>query len=142
MLKEKEELLMELLWDVGTPLTSVEMADIIPQKSWSGRSDANIHRVINSLLQKDMLQVRGYTQYRTQYARRFEPTMSREEYIIKLYSEKNLKKTALTEIALALLKVAIQKPNDSETDQETFLAELESILRMLKEQNQPPKKAT
>lgn len=133
MLKEKEELLMELLWEAGQPLTSVEMAQIIPQKSWSGRSDANIHRVINSLLQKGMLQVCGYTQYKTQYARRFEPTITREEYIVKMYTEKGLKRSSLAEIALALIKVANQQESVDEDDENAFTHTVNTILKTFSE---------
>ena len=124
---------MELLWDAGKPLTSVEMAEIIPQQSWRGRSDANIHRVINSLLQKNMLHVRGYTQYRTQYARRFEPTMTRQEYIIKTFSEKNLNKSALAEVALVFLKLAMEKEEVDEADLEAYEPLQEEIMQLLAE---------
>ena len=131
MLKEKEELFLELFWESGEDMTSVDLAEIIPNKEWGSKNDANVHRIINSLLKKGMIRVCGYTQYRTQYARKFQPTLTREEYNMAVYSEKGLARNSAAEIALSALKFAQTQESRGEAEDTALsdmLSQIETVI--------------
>ena len=132
MLKEKEELFLELFWESGKDMTSVDLAEAIPGKIWSRKSDANVHRILNSLLKKEMLQVCGYTQYKTQYARNFQPTLTRDEYNMSVLREKGLSGYAAAETALSSLSYALEIEKDGNHDDAAFSEILSQICEKVK----------
>ena len=104
MLNEKESAIMDVLWENGKPMLISEIVRAIPQKVWGKSKDRNIHRQINALIDKDLLRVNGHTLTGKLYARMFEPTMTREEYTIKVYSKKTGMETLLQKWLLVWLK--------------------------------------
>lgn len=88
MLNRKEEELLELLWDNETPMTSKTMLDIIKLGKYKLKADVGIHRIINSLLEKNMIKICGSEKSGKLYARRFEPVLTREEYTIEVLAKK------------------------------------------------------
>ena len=123
-LTESEEELMELFWSRKEALTSVEILKMDFSHSWS---DSYLHIMLRSLMKKKMIEVCGTVQYGTQYARQFVPSMTKEEYVAKIITEKGVDKSSLAKVAVAMVK---------ETDVETradLIEELEKIIRELKE---------
>ena len=84
-LTTREEELMEMLWESDKPLTSVEMLELSDGYSWK---DNYLHIMLRSLLKKEAIRVCGTVQYGTQYARQFEPAITKEEYAAKLIAGK------------------------------------------------------
>lgn len=80
MLTKSEKQLMELLWTVGEPLTYVNIIERGVDKSWK---DSYIHIMIRSLLKKGVIKVAGVQLVCKNYARKFAPAMTKEEYIAK-----------------------------------------------------------
>lgn len=80
MLTKSEKQLMELLWNVGEPLTYVNILEKSEDKSWK---DSYIHIMIRSLLKKGVIKVAGVELVCKNYARKFAPAMTKEEYIAK-----------------------------------------------------------
>lgn len=76
-LTNSEKELMELLWDAEKPLTSSEIVTRSTECSWK---PSYVHLLINSLLKKEMIEVAGFTQATKNYARTFQPTVTREAY--------------------------------------------------------------
>lgn len=126
LLTEREEKLMEAIWESGIPLTSVEMLALPDISTWN---ETNLYRTINALLDKKLIRVCGVEQYKTQYARQFEPTLSKEEYVVRIFKDKGMKRSSIARIAMALVK-------DEETDEEgeTFelIQQLEHIIKDLR----------
>ena len=87
MLTKSEKQLMELLWTVGEPLTYVNIIERGVDKSWK---DSYIHIMIRSLLKKGVIKVAGVQLVCKNYARKFAPAMTKEEYIAKTLIHDNI----------------------------------------------------
>lgn len=86
MLTKSEKQIMELLWASDKPLTCHEIVENSEGKTWK---DSYIHIMIRSLIEKGMLKVDGVELVCKNYARKFAPAMSKDEYIVKtLMNEK------------------------------------------------------
>jgi len=131
MLIGKEEVFMNILWDLEKPLSSMDIIEIAPSGTWGAKSDKNIHRIIRQLLQKDMVEVCGQVQSGTQYARLFRPTISREDYAIKLLS--GFQCNSLVKIALGLTRAAKGKLQDQSGVDEGVMEEFEKMIREFRE---------
>lgn len=80
MLTKSEKQIMELLWNSDQSLTCVEIVEKSEDKTWK---DSYIHIMIRSLLQKEMIKVDGVELVCKNYARKFAPAMTKDEYIVK-----------------------------------------------------------
>ena len=118
----REEELMELLWETGQPMTSIEMIADKKERTWK---DNYLKVIIRALLEKGAIRVCGVKQYKTQYARQFEYVITREDYIAKQAVAKGLNGSSLTNIA-----VAMAKETGSE---EELIARLEEVIKELRE---------
>jgi BlaI family penicillinase repressor len=122
-----EETIMELFWNAGYPLTSMELSGMTDEFNFS-----YVHRLINSLLNKEMIEVQGMVKSGKQYARTFLPTMTREQYgAIVMRGLGITDEKALANVAVAL----ICKPakNDKER-RENLIKELEKIIKQLEQE--------
>lgn len=87
-----EKQILEVLWDKGEALTSSEIVEVSDDRTWKASS---VHLLLNSLLNKGMVEVGGFKKTTKNYARTFKPVMSREDYsLLQLRQEK--KSTART----------------------------------------------
>lgn len=80
MLTKSEKQIMELLWSVDESLTCAEIIEKSEDKKWK---DSYIHIMIRSLLEKGMIKVGGVELVCKNYARKFSPAMTKDEYIVK-----------------------------------------------------------
>ena len=78
LLTDAELEIMNILWHKDEPISANELLAIPPFKSWSS---GYMHNVIRGLIGKDMITVAGMIQSKTQYARTFTATITREEYM-------------------------------------------------------------
>jgi len=115
---------MELLWNTDQPMTSVEMIEDKRARNWK---DNYLKVMIRSLQKKEMIQVCGLKQYKTQYARQFEPAISREEYIAKFAVTSGIKGSSIANVAVEMAK-------ETDSDEEV-IARLEEIIQKIKEKN-------
>ena len=83
-LTKSEQEVMELLWASEEPLSSREIIAKSKDKTWK---DSYIHIIINSLLEKNMIQVSGFKQTTKNYTRIFSPTISKDKWMISQISE-------------------------------------------------------
>lgn len=72
--------ILEVLWDEGEALTSSEIVEVSDDRTWKSSS---VHLLLNSLLKKNFVRVAGFKKTTKNYARTFEPSMTREEYSMK-----------------------------------------------------------
>lgn len=118
MLTKSEEQIAELLWSCEEPLTSSEIIRNSVDKTWK---DSYVHLLINSLIEKGIIEVAGFKKATKNYARTFKPTMSREEYLLlKLTKSKNFEKAQMPRF----FKSFIDK-----TDDLGLLEELEKVIK-------------
>ena len=96
MLTKSEEEIMNLLWEVGAPLASSEIVSKSVNRTWR---KSYINLLINSLLNKQMIEVVGVKQMTKNYARTFQPTMSKYAYSVKrIFSQKGFKEENIPDL--------------------------------------------
>lgn len=122
-LTKKEEEVMELFWKLKKPLTSVEILAIGEEHSWK---DNYLQVLLKSLLKKEFLRICGVVQYRNQYARQFEPALTKEEYVAAAMAEKGVEKTDLVKIMVAMAQ------EDENVDREKLIEQLEEMVKELR----------
>ena len=121
MLTKSEEQIVELLWNYDEPLTSSEIIRNSVDKTWK---DSYVHLLINSLMEKGIVEVAGFKKATKNYARTFKPTMSREEYLfLSLTKSKNYNKAQLPMFFKAFI---------AETDDLELLNEFEETIKKRK----------
>ncbi len=83
MLTKSELEIMELLWQQEEPLTSSQIIDMSEDRSWK---KSYVHLLINSLLEKGMIEVVGFIKTTKNYARTFKAKVTKEEYSVDRYT--------------------------------------------------------
>ena len=83
MLTKSELEIMELMWKEDKPLTSTEIIELSTDRSWK---KSYVHLLINSLLEKEMIEVAGFVKTTKNYARTFKVRVSKEEYSINQFT--------------------------------------------------------
>ena len=133
ILSVKEEQLLELLWRYNKPLTSIEILEL-PEVVENGWNETSVFRMINSLLNGEYIHVCGLKQNKTQYARKFETVLTKEEYAAKILFDRGMKKNSLAKIALALVKY--DNENESQEESDELIDQLESIISELRKEKE------
>lgn len=122
---EREEELMNLLWAREEAMTSIQFEQSVDEKEWN---HAAIFRVIKSLLKKGLIEECGTELHKKQYARRFRPTITKEEYLAGFLAERGIDGKSLAGIAMTLVK----KNGNTKKDDELLISELENMISNLR----------
>lgn len=101
LLTPSEMEVMEILWAAEGPMTS---NDALESGKIDGWSSGYLHNVLRSMLKKEIVRVNGMVQNNTQYARLFEPAMTKEEYAAKMALSVGLDRESVLSVALAMAK--------------------------------------
>lgn len=128
---------MDILWDYGKPMSSMDIIAEAPAGTWGEKSDKNIHRIIRQLLKKDLIEVCGQVASGTQYARLFRPTITKEAYAVQLFE--GLGGNSLVKIALGLTKAAKKKSDNQDEVDEDVIEELEKMIQEFRDSSQDDK---
>lgn len=111
---DSEREVLELLWNSDEPLTSTEIVRLCIGRTWKS---SYIHIMINSLLKKEMIRVVGFKKTTKNYARTFEPTMTRDQWnLLRMKQEKGVTAELLKE----MLEMIITEGADEEILEELF----------------------
>lgn len=121
-LTNSEQALLSTLWEAKIPLTSSQIVSTTKNCSWK---PSYTHLLLNSLLKKGVIQVAGFQQSSTNYARTFEPTITQEEYTFSLFENQASSPAFLSGLFSTLV--------ERETD-ETLLNELSALLEKRKKE--------
>ena len=78
-LTNSEKQIMEVLWKSDVPLSSHDIILSSSDKTWKNSS---VHLLLNSLLDKELIEVAGFEKRTKNYARVFKPTLSYVDYIL------------------------------------------------------------
>ena len=81
LLTDAELSVMDILWNRDEPISVNELLNMVHFKTWSS---GYMHNVIRGLVNKNLLNVVGLVQSRTQYARTFVAAITREEYMAQV----------------------------------------------------------
>lgn len=80
---QKEELIMQVLWESEKPLSATEIAERIPNRNWPASS---IQSILKGLEKKNAIRVSKIDKIGKVYGRFFEPTLSANEYATMQFS--------------------------------------------------------
>ena len=105
-LTNSEKQIMEVLWKSDVPLSSHDIILSSSDKTWKNSS---VHLLLNSLLDKELIEVAGFEKRTKNYARVFKPTLSYVDYILTV-----LTKNSYKEKRAELLSKLIKQENDTE----------------------------
>lgn len=123
MLTKSEEEILDLLWTENKPMTSSDIVNLSVNRTWK---KSYIHLLINSMLKKEVIRIDGFVKTTKNYARTFVPVLTREEYIIKQFTESSdFNKGSKADLFAALI---------DETNDPKIIEELEKILQRKKEE--------
>lgn len=78
-LTKSEKEIMDLLWNTDRPLTATEIVNLTPERTWK---KSYIHLLINSLLDKGVIQTAAMARTGRNFGRTFSAAMSRESFMI------------------------------------------------------------
>ena len=76
-LTKSEMEIMDVLWNVGQPMSRSDLLERSGEKTWK---DSSVHILLNGMLQKKLIREAGFVKRSKTYARTFVPTLTREEY--------------------------------------------------------------
>lgn len=84
---KSERQLMEVLWNSEEGLTCAQINEYSKDKKWK---DSYIHIMVKSLLKQGLIEVTGFELVSKSYARKFSPTMTRDESIVRALVGENV----------------------------------------------------
>lgn len=91
---------MNLFWDTGLPLTSVDVLGLLKRENWK---QSYAVRLLNILETKGAISVCGTVRYKTQYARQFQPVITREEYAAQLAITSSVITNSFPNVAVSMV---------------------------------------
>lgn len=125
-LSDREELVLSEFWKDNEVLTTM---DLMSRLSNEFEYAAQLHKVINSLLKKELICVCGVIISGKKNARQFKAIISKEEFAAKMVIQSVNDKRCLARVALALVN-EISEDNDplELEDEKKFIHELEDFI--------------
>ncbi len=91
VLSKKEEEVMRLLWHENRELSSSDIIQLSPNKTWKSSS---IFILLNSLLKKGAIEMAGFIKSQTNYGRTFKYVTTENEYMVmqikKVFEKSNI----------------------------------------------------
>lgn len=105
VLTKNELEIMTLLWQKERALSRSEIIELSPNRSWK---QSSIHILLNKMLDKGALEVKGFVRTGKTYGRVYSPSVTQDEYavmqIMNSTSYKESKSSTSLAIFSALLK--------------------------------------
>lgn len=105
-LTKSEQQIMEIFWQADHPMAQTEVVSTCVDRKWKERS---IFSMLNSLMEKGVLQEVGFVRSGKTYARTFEPALSHAEYLATVVADE-LPAEQFPELLTSLLKRANVTP--------------------------------
>ncbi len=124
ILNKSEEKIMDLLWDVGEPMT---ISEIEERLQGDNISKATLFKAIQALSVKKYICVNGVERATKTYARRFATMITREEYAAILLKDKGIDTNSIGDLIVAMIGSNKNDEGSREVD-EKVIQELESII--------------
>lgn len=132
LMNPREEDLMNFLWNQKEPMAITEMIELLDKEKWN---QVTLFRIVKELLDKGYLEIYGLKRNNTQYARKFIPSLTKEEYAAVLLSERGIESTSLASIALAMLG-GNKRKKICEDEKDYLIHELENIIEQIRNQGE------
>ena len=126
ILNKREEELMNYLWEIKKPLTASEMAKQLESEGWT---NITLCRTVQSLSDNGYLEVAGLEKTVKTYARKFTPSLTKEEYYSSVLMNRGINANSLADITAALIGVSRKNPREKDAE---VIAKLEEVIASLK----------
>lgn len=107
-LSKNEFEIMSLLWKENKPLSRTEIIELSPDKTWKPSS---VHILLNSLLDKEAIQVDGFVRTGKNYGRTYSAALTQEEYATMQFTQNMPTDTNKNETLADFIAALIQKEN-------------------------------
>ena len=122
---DREEDMMNMLWDCGKAMTSVDLENALSADKWN---HAAIFRTIKSLHAKGMIEECGTELRGKQWTRKFKPVVTKEEFMAQFLIDRGIDTKSLGKVAAAV----VNKSKKSKAEDEKLIKELESIIKIIR----------
>lgn len=129
IMSNREEKVMEHLWEKGTPMTITELEELMVEE---GLSKASIFKAVQALIKCSYIKVSGVELVGKTYARQLEAEISKEEYAALILMEKGFTRSSLGEIAVAMIG-SDHGSKASSLENEKLIHDLEEIIAKLRQ---------
>lgn len=131
-LSNSEETLLNIFWEQGVPLTSLEILPLAKEypeaTNWSM---SYIHKMLGILEEAEFLTVCGFVKSGKRYTRQLKPCVSKEDYVAELLAQQGVDTSSFARIAMALVKRENRKTD--RTKYEQLIDELEQMIDIFEE---------
>ena len=107
-LTKSEMEIMDVFWNIDTPLSRADLLEKSGNKSWK---DSSVHILLNGLLQKGAISEAGFVKRSKTYGRTFSPTLTREEYFAQNVFSHRYKPEVI-----GLFKALLSRPEVKDSD--------------------------
>lgn len=121
-LTEREEQVMDFMWEYGKPVTSNDILELCTNRTWK---DSYLQIMLRSLRKKGAIESCGRVLYNTQYAQLLQPTLSKEQYYLQLAYKRGVDRKSFIQLAVSLAHDMEPEETDS------LLASLSEIMKDL-----------
>ena len=128
-MNSREEEIMRLLWDRGDAMTSIQLEEMLGDAFAGNRT--TLFRTIKAMIEKGLIEECGTELHGRQYARKFRPTMTKEEYMARFLIERGVDERSLALVAMAF----VRKGDLKDQEDEKLIAELENMIRKLRKRD-------
>ncbi|MCI8879988.1 MAG: BlaI/MecI/CopY family transcriptional regulator [Clostridiaceae bacterium] len=125
-IRKGEKQLMEIFWEVGEPLTSLELIERVG----GSMSVGSIHRLLQKLEAGGYISMCGVERTQKHLIRQFAPLVSKEEYLSSLIESEDLSDFSVAQIGLSLVRHG--KKEQTEEQRQKMIAELEAMIEEYK----------
>lgn len=98
-LTEREEQVMNFMWEYGRPVTSNDILELCTNRTWK---DSYLQIMLRSLKKKGAIKECGRILYNTQYARILTPTLTKEQYYLQLAYKRGVNRQDFIQLAVSI----------------------------------------
>lgn len=123
---EREEQVMNFMWEYGRPVTSNDILELCTNRTWK---DSYLQIMLRSLEKKGAIEVCGRILYNTQYARVLRPTLSKEQYYLQLAYKRGVNRRNFIQLAVSIANDLDPEGTDS------LIASLSDLIKDLDNNN-------
>lgn len=122
----RQEELLNFLWEVNEPLTANQMAERLPEKGWN---NVTLFKTVQTLSTDGYLEVVGLEKTVKTYARKLAPSMSKEDYYVKVMQDAGITAEDLPALIAAIVSI---KGDSAKENNRRIINVLEDIVKSLK----------
>ena len=131
VMDKREQKIMQILWEYKDDVQGLSVVDFEELSDDEKLSRPSIFKALQSLMDKEYIEVAGLEQVGTVYARKYIPNITREHYAAILLADNGIRSSSLGSLALAMIGNDRDDEPDKSKDDE-LISELEAVIERIK----------